>query len=273
MRDDLREGALRFRDPESGDYLASDDEGIPQLIGLGPLLTKAEHLERDVASAEDVRDLVRAGSSLGGARPKAHVVLPNGQIAIAKFPSPTNDEWDVMRWEAVALELARQSGITTPEWIVHEIDSKAVLIVTRFDRSGESRIGYASAMTMLQATDGDDGSYLDIVGAIEDGSAEATEDVRELWRRVALSLLISNTDDHLRNHGFLRTSTAGWRLSPVFDINPNPHPVANRLATTIARGYPDTIATLLEVAEFFRLTEEEARAALADVGCGDKRLA
>ena len=265
VRDDLRQGALRFRDPATGTYLGPSGDGIPYLIGLGPLLAAAEHLERNKATTSEVRDLLRAGSSLGGARPKAHVLLPDGRVAIAKFPSATTDEWDVMRWEAVALDLAARSGITAPERELHEIDGKSVLIVTRFDRDGDRRIGYASAMTMLEATDGDDRSYLDIADAIERESADAEGDLRELWRRIALSLLISNTDDHLRNHGFLRSSTAGWRLSPIFDINPNPEPAGHRLATTISIGSTDTIETLLDVADFFRLDHEQAPATLSDV--------
>jgi len=265
VRDDLRQGALRFRDPATGAYLAASEEGIPYLIGLGPLLTAAEHLERNEATTSEVRDLLRAGSSLGGARPKAHVLLPDGRVAIAKFPSATNDGWDVMRWEAVALDLAARSGITAPQWDLHEIGGKSVLTVARFDRDGAHRVGYASAMTMLEATDGDDLSYLDIADAIGRESADAEGDLRELWRRIAFSLLISNTDDHLRNHGFLRSSTAGWRLSPIFDINPNPEPAGHRLATTIALGSTDTIETLLDVADFFRLDDHQARSTLSDV--------
>lgn len=170
-----------------------------------------------------------------------------------------------MRWEAVSLDLAARSGIASPEWQVHEIDGKGVLIVARFDRHGDRRVGYVSAMTLLEAVDGDERSYVDIAEAIERESADAAADLRELWRRVALSLLISNTDDHLRNHGFLRESTAGWRLSPVFDLNPNPGPIARRLATTIAFGSPDSIETLLEVADLFRLRPADARQALAEV--------
>lgn len=212
-----------------------------------------------------VVDLLRAGSSLGGARPKAHVLLPDGTLAIAKLPSATSDDWDVIRWEAVALELARRSGVVVPGWRLHEIDGKAVLIVTRFDRSGEHRVGYASAMTMTGMTDGDDASYLDVVEAIAEISDATSHDLHELWRRIALSLLISNTDDHLRNHGFLRASTAGWRLSPVFDINPNPRAGANQRATTIAHGYPNTVDTLLELADVFGLNARLARETLATV--------
>jgi serine/threonine-protein kinase HipA len=265
VRDDLRQGALRFRDPETGAYLAASDGGIPYLIGLGPLLTAAEHLERNEATTDEVRNLLRAGSSLGGARPKAHVLLPDGRTAIAKFPSATSDDWDVMRWEAVALDLAARSGITAPDRRIHAINGKGVLIVTRFDRSGDRRVGYVSAMTMLEAVDGDERSYIDIAEAIERDSADAPADLHELWRRIALSLLISNTDDHLRNHGFLRESTAGWRLSPVFDLNPNPGPISRQLATTIALGSPDSIETLIEVAELFRLSRDEARRVLAEI--------
>ena len=118
-----------------------------------------------------------------------------------------------------------------------------MLIVTRFDRAGDRRVGYVSAMTMLEAVDGDERSYIDIAEAIERESADAPP-ICVSCGGGSPSLLISNTDDHLRNHGFLRESTAGWRLSPVFDINPNPGPVARRLATTIAFGSPDSIETL-----------------------------
>ena len=209
--------------------------------------------------------MLRGGSSLGGARPKAHVTNKDCRIAIAKFPSPANDDWDVMRWEAVALELASRSGINTPSWNLHAIDGKSVLIVDRFDRNGNHRIGYASALTMLEATDGDEATYLDIAEVIEQESAEATVDLRELWRRIAFSILISNTDDHLRNHGFLRVSTSGWALSPVFDINPDPRPGPKRLSTAIDRGAPATVETLVAVAQLFRLGRDQARATLKAV--------
>jgi len=171
-----------------------------------------------------------------------------------------------MRWEAVALDLAARSGITAPDWQIHEIDGKGVLIVTRFDRTGDRRVGYVSAMTMLEAVDGDERSYIDVAEAIERDSADAPADLRELWRRIALSLLISNTDDHLRNHGFLRTSTAGWSLSPAFDLNPDPAPAPKHLSTLI--DY-DTAAAridvLMGVAEYFRLSDNDARTILHEV--------
>lgn len=265
VRDDLRQGALRFRDPESATYLADERDGVPDLIQLPTLLGAAERMERDEASEEELRRLLRGGSSLGGARPKAHVADGQARLAIAKFPSPA-DDWDVTRWESVALTLARAAGISVSDSALHEIDGKAVLIVDRFDRRGEIRVGYVSAMSMLEATDGDSGCYLDIADAIETHSANAGEELRQLWRRVVFSVLISNTDDHLRNHGFLRTSTAGWSLSPAFDLNPDPEPGPKRLSTSIEY---DTDAArldvLLDVAEYFRLDVGEAKNTIGEV--------
>jgi serine/threonine-protein kinase HipA len=266
VRDDLRQGALRFRIPGTAQFLADEQHGVPHLVDLPRLLSAADHLERDEATAAELRLLLRGGSSLGGARPKAHVIDEAGRIAIAKFPSVSADEWDVMRWEYVALYLAHAAGISVPKTKLHVIDGKSVLVVHRFDRDGDRRIGYVSAMTMLEATDGDDGrSYLEIAAIIEDESLQARAELRELWRRIAFSILISNFDDHLRNHGFLRTSSAGWSLSPAFDLNPDPEG-HRQLATAI--DYEDRearIDTLMGVAGEFRLTDQDARAVLAEV--------
>ncbi len=272
VRDDLRQGALRFRDPETAIFLAEETAGVPHLIDLPRLLSATERLEREDASDTDLQTLLRGGSSLGGARPKAHVLGQAGRVAIAKFPSPANDEWDVIRWEAVALTLAREAGISVPRFAQHLIDEKAVLIIDRFDRGGGQRVGYVSAMTMLETTDGEEGSYLDIADVIERQSASAGEDLRQLWRRIAFSILISNTDDHLRNHGFLRTSTAGWSLSPAFDLNPDPRPGPKYLSTAI--DYDTTAASLgalMEIAEHFRLAADNARAVLRDVTAATSR--
>jgi serine/threonine-protein kinase HipA len=266
VRDDLRQGALRLRDPATGTYLADEAAGVPPLVALPKLLSAAERLERDEASEDELRLLLRDGSSLGGARPKAHVLDAEGRVSIAKFPSGARDQWDVMRWEAVALRLARAAGIRVEDWKLHAVDGKAVLIVERFDRAGALRIGYASAMTMLEASDGDRASYLDIGDVIERRSSDAREDLHQLWRRIAFSVLISNTDDHLRNHGFLRNSNAGWTLSPAFDLNPDPGPGPKHLSTAI--DFDDTEAsvdTLMSVAGYFRLGDEDARDVLGKV--------
>jgi serine/threonine-protein kinase HipA len=263
VRDDLRQGALRFREPDTGVFLAPPDTGVPSLLDLPRLLGAADHLERDEESEDELATLLRAGSSLGGARPKSHVLDEAGRIAIAKFPSPANDDWDVMRWEAIALTLARSAGVRVPEHKLHLIGDKSVLVVDRFDRSGATRIGYVSALTMLERADGEGGSYLEIADVIARHSPSAANDLRELWRRMAFSVLISNFDDHLRNHGFLRTTTAGWSLSPAFDLNPDPRPGERHLSTAI--DYDDTEARvdlLLDVAPEFRLTPSQALDAL-----------
>jgi len=260
-RDDMRQGALRYRHPDGGAFLAPEDTGVPALLQLGALLNAAEALERDDASSQQLRLLLRAGSSLGGARPKAHVIGTDGRPAIAKFPSPKNDDWDVIRWEYVALELARQAGITTAEHQLERVDGKPVIILRRFDRraTGE-RTGYISAMTLLSAGDGQTSDYLDIAEQIEADSDRATDDLHELWTRAAYGRLISNTDDHLRNHGFLRGS-AGWRLSPAFDINPNP--TREAFATTFGNDDTGSLTPLLDNAELFRLDTDTVAATLA----------
>lgn len=271
-RDDARQGAVRFRDFDDGAYLADAGSGVPVLIDLPELLAQADRLDRDEADDEDVRRLLRAGSSLGGARPKAHVLTRAGRLAIAKFPSASSDEWEVIAWEAVALELARGAGIDVPDSTLHQVDGKAVLIVDRFDRSGTDRLGYASAMTMLESNDRERGSYLDIASTIEEQSPHATADLEQLWRRIAFSISISNTDDHLRNHGFLRLSEAGWSLSPAFDLNPNPRPDGTELSTAIDWDDPTASVDLaLEVAPYFRLTTERAHELLAEVRAATDR--
>jgi serine/threonine-protein kinase HipA len=265
VRDDMRQGALRYRAGATTPFLADERTGVPPLVELPELLSAADHLERDEASAEQLRTLLRGGSSLGGARPKANVLLEDGRSAIAKFPS-ANDDHDVIRWEAVALELARNAGIEVSDWTLHKVDGKPVLLIQRFDRVEGRRIGYVSAMTMLEATDGTQGSYLEIADVIEANSPRAGEDLRALWRRVAFSVLISNTDDHLRNHGFLRRSTAGWSLAPAFDLNPDPEPGPKHLATAI--DFDDdraSIELLMGVAGQFRLGRDDATTILAEV--------
>ena len=229
VRDDLRQGALRFRRGD-GPFEAVEDRGVPTLTDLPELLALAARAERGTADLPDLQRLIRVGSSLGGARPKAHVRDANGNLAIAKFPSAAHDTWNVMAWEKVALELAAQAGITVPATTLLNLAGRSVLVVDRFDRTRDAdggpvgRVGYVSAMTMLQSTDGEQGSYLEIAEAIEERSSQATADLRQLWRRIVFSILISNTDDHLRNHGFLHEGGDSWRLSPVFDVNPNQGP-------------------------------------------------
>ena len=270
-RDDLRQGALRFRRGD-GPFEAVEGRGVPALTDLPELLTLAARAEADSADLPDLQRLIRVGSSLGGARPKAHVRDAEGNLAIAKFPSAAHDTWNVMAWEKVALELAAQAGITVPASTLLNLAGRSVLVVDRFDRTRDAdggpagRVGYVSAMTMLQSTDGGQGSYLEMAEAIETRSSHATADLRQLWRRIVFSILISNTDDHLRNHGFLHEDGDTWRLSPAFDVNPNPEPGAKHLSTAIDLG-DDTasISLALSVADYFRLGAEEADDVVAQV--------
>jgi serine/threonine-protein kinase HipA len=266
VRDDLRQGALRFRLSDDGPYLAAEDSGIPVLTDLPTLLDIAGRVESDTADYGELNRLLRAGSSLGGARPKAHVMDSNGRVAIAKFPSTASDTWNVMAWEKVALDLAHRAGISVPDSQLIGVGDRSVLIIDRFDRQGRARIGYASAMTMLEAGDGDQRSYLEIAEVIEERSTTPTADLGQLWRRVCFSILISNTDDHLRNHGFLHERAESWALAPAFDLNPNPAAGPKELSTAI--DFNDThasIDTLMGVADYFRLNAREAAEVLAQV--------
>jgi len=266
VRDDLRQGALRYRLDEHGPFVAAEDSGVPALTDLPELLDIAARAERGTAGYDDLTRLVSAGSSLGGARPKAHVLTAADRVAIAKFPSVSSDTWNVMAWEKVALDLARDAGVTVPDSQLILAGDRHVVVVERFDRQGTARIGYGSAMTMLQAGGREQRSYLEIAAVIEERSPAATADLRQLWRRIAFSVLISNTDDHLRNHGFLHQRAESWALSPAFDLNPNPRPGPKYLSTAI--DFTDTRAsvdTLMSVADYYRLDTGAALEVLAEV--------
>lgn len=216
VRDDLRQGALRLS-LGNGPFLADDITGVPALADLPALLNLAQRAENDTADLSDLQRLVRVGSSLGGARPKAHVRDSNGRIAIAKFPSASHDTWNVMAWEKVALDLASRAGIEVPTSRLLKLAGRNVLIVDRFDRTETgARIGYVSAMTKIEASDGEQRSYLEIAEVIERVSPQVTEELHQLWRRIVFSILISNTDDHLRNHGFLLPPSIPLTMKPTW---------------------------------------------------------
>lgn len=170
VRDDLRQGALRFRLEGEQDFSAAEDTGAPVLADLPTLLDIAARADSDDAGYEELRILLKAGSSLGGARPKAHITTASGRAAIAKFPNASSDTWNVMAWEKVALDLARAAGVTVENSQLVRVGDRYVLIADRFDRRGAVRIGYASAMTMLEAGPGDQRSYLEIAAVIEERS-------------------------------------------------------------------------------------------------------
>ena len=213
VRDDLRQGALRFR-AATAIRSSRTRSRASRICWICPPPGRCRQLGTRRGERGRVTNPAARGQ-LARRRPsEGHVLDADGRISIAKIPSPANDDWDVMRWESVTLQLARDSGVRVPDSALHVIDGQPVLVVRRFDRVRDQRVGYVSAMTMLESNDGDRGSYLEIADAIERFSPSATEDLRQLWRRAAFSVLVSNLDDHLRNHGFLRTTSAGWSLSP-----------------------------------------------------------
>jgi len=253
VSDEVRQGALRFSENVDGTYLSdSGAKSIPPIIRLPDLLVAAESFMDDTESAEQLKLLLAPGASLGGARPKASIIDKDGNYCIAKFPRK-DDDVDIVRWEAVALTLAKSAGIIVPEWKLVNVIDKPILIVQRFDRKGTDRIPYLSAMSMLSASN-DDGlvhSYVEIANTIIQNGAEPNKDLEELWRRMVFGIIISNTDDHLRNHGFLY-SDKGWRISPAFDMNPNIE--RTDFATSIdGSGARNTIERAIKVCEDFRI--------------------
>ena len=266
--DEARQGALRFCETMGGPFLQhSDAAPIPPLIELPKLLSASENLLEDKESDEDLRLLLAPGSSLGGARPKASVRDRDGQLAIAKFPRK-DDDYSTVLWEATALSLAAKAGLRVPAWRIESIVDKPTLIIKRFDRSFIKRIPFLSALSMLGAKDNEQHSYLEIVDSIRQHGAFPKDDCRDLWKRMVFNILISNTDDHLRNHGFLYERHKGWRLSPMYDVNPTPAEIKPRILTTTIDLYDGTASLdlALSVAEEFGLTPEEAKKIAKEVG-------
>lgn len=265
--DEARQGALRFAHEEGGPFLRGEDgTRIPPVIELPRLLSAAERVIDDEDTDEDLRLLLAPGSSLGGARPKASVRDRDGGLAIAKFPR-RDDEYNMVIWEAIALALASKAGIDVPGARLETASGKPVLLLQRFDRANGRRIPFLSSMSMLDARDNQTRSYLEIVDALRQHGAAAKEDIQALWRRVVFNVLISNTDDHLRNHGFLYVGAGGWRLSPAYDLNPVPVDIKPRVLTTAINEDDPTasLALALDVAGYFELDRARARAVAAAV--------
>ncbi len=272
VNDRTRMGALRFaRAPAPGGaFLADEPLSIPPSTRLRDLERWARELERGLPgdlSEEDrwIAALIAPGSSLGGARPKASFRNDDGTLWIAKFPS-REDRHDVGGWEYVLSRLAVEAGIEVPETRALRLASPFHTFCTRrFDRRGEGRRLYASAMTLAGRRDNEDASYLDIARAIvELGDPNAIEtDLRQLFRRVAFNVLTANRDDHLRNHGFLRSRT-GWRLAPAFDVNPSPEKHEHALAFDDAVRVGD-LDLVRATAPLYRLSPEQADEVIAEV--------
>jgi serine/threonine-protein kinase HipA len=240
--------------------------GVPALNQLGHLLQVTERILRDEETDEDLQLIFAPGSSLGGARPKASVIDQHGHLSIAKFPKET-DEYSMETWEEIALRLAERAAIATPDHQLVQVAGKAVLLSRRFDRTGTVRIPFLSAMAMMGSKDGERGSYPEMVDTLVQYGAHAKTDAQTLYRRVAFNVLISNVDDHLRNHGFLRLGKSGWSLSPAYDLNPVPTDIKARVLTTNIDLDEGTcsIALLEAASEYFSLGLAAARAIIKEV--------
>ena len=265
-----RVGALRMQD-ERGIFQRATEagrRGVPPLIELGHLLAASHAVETYTETAADLAYLRGRGTSVGGMRPKCTVIDEAGQLSIGKFPSVT-DERPVTKGEVLALELAAAAGIDAATARLIESDGAAVALIRRFDRPATGgRLMYVSAATMLGADPSDPGerAYTEIVDAIRIHGSSAQRDIEELWRRIAYSILITNIDDHLLNHGFLHVDRGQWRLAPAFDLNPFPDRV-RELKTWISEdaGPHATVEGLLSVAPYFRISRSRAREILAKV--------
>ena len=264
--DGHRMGALRFKENEEGPFLNDNKEmASPPWTSIRALEHASMELEKDIANDTEqlkwLNMLMAPGSSLGGARPKASVVDPKGQLWIAKFPSG-NDKRDMGGWEMVTHQLAINAGLNVPEAMAGKYyGHQHTFLTKRFDRTAESgRIHFASAMTLLGQTDGADFKsgvgYLDLVEFISRNGANVQGDLEELWRRIVFYICVSNTDDHLRNHGFLLTE-GGWSLSPAYDMNPLE--TGSGLSLNISEtDNAQELDLAIEVAPYFRVSEKRA---------------
>ena len=265
VHDLYRLGALRFKRELDGEFLDNDEKlAAPPLSSLRELEYAAQYIE-DNADMEDadylkwLTMLISPGSSLGGARPKASVVDNDEHLWIAKFPS-RYDDYDIAAWEFVVYRLALNAGINMADSRIEKFNSHHHTFLTkRFDRTPESRLLFTSAMTQLGYYDGDyDASYLELAQFLTDHGSNTKEDLAQLWRRIVFNIAVSNTDDHLRNHGFIYCD-GGWILSPAYDINPVTP--ANGLHLNISDNDNSLDFDLaMEVIDFFQLNEVDAEA-------------
>jgi serine/threonine-protein kinase HipA len=277
VQDITRQGALRFRFPDSDTFLANEALAAPPVTSLAELAAIAKDLTRKhIDNLDQLRRwlavLVAPGASLGGARPKANFRDKAGALWIAKFPSAEDDR-DIGAWEGVTWWLARQSGINMPPAKVERLGQGGhhTFCVQRFDRIGaageksEQRRFYASAMTLLGKDVSEGSSYLELAEflARRGDPDHIQEDLNQLFRRVAFNVAVGNRDDHLRNHGFI-LGKRGWRLSPAFDVNPNIDKANHVLNIDDVDNRP-SLGTVLATAAFYRLTPQQAKEVIGDV--------
>ena len=268
--DETRMGAIRFKLDKDGPFLSDDSKTpTPPWTSLRTLEEASRQFENDESGLEQkwINQLIKPGSSLGGARPKATVLDTSGNLWIAKFPSK-HDDVNVGAWEKVTHDLARLCGLDVPESMLIDFSKYgSTFLVRRFDRNGAARIHFASAMTMLGKTDGasaaDGSSYLELVSFIKADGAAHKRDLTELWKRIVFNMAVSNTDDHMRNHGFILKAD-GWHLSPLYDVNPVPE--GDELSLCVNEDDATISLDLaLEIAPYCEISTKDATAMAADV--------
>ncbi|MDO4841842.1 MAG: type II toxin-antitoxin system HipA family toxin [Phoenicibacter congonensis] len=256
VSDVTRQGAIRVWG-EDGQPLSMSVNAVPREVDLPNLLDASDLASEDLTA--DVQDLVDAGSSLGGARPKATIRDASGNLYICKLPKTDEvEERDVCAWEYVAMQLSEDIGINVMPSKLLRIGKRSVLITKRFDRDGAVRIPYISGMSAISGNDGGRYSLLDLVDFIEQECARPEENLRELWLRALFTCAIGNTDNHMRNYGFLRQND-GWVLAPQFDVNPTMGNSSKMLASAVdANDYFADVELVVKVSEFYRVPKEEA---------------
>jgi serine/threonine-protein kinase HipA len=266
LDDTARIGALRFRTEPAGPFLAATTGKLPPVVSLAALIRATDAIHGETETAADLRFLLGAGSPLGGARPKAAVMLADRRLAMAKFPKP-DDVRDIAAGEVLALHLARQAGINVAEGQLITAGGRNVSVITRFDRDGARRLPFLSAHSLLGLPAGETGAYTLLADGIRQFGHDVTADLQELWRRLVFSLLASNYDDHLRNHGFLMRTPGKWSLSPAYDLNPVPEIERAQIPkTAISEDQPPpTIEAALQTAPRFGLKTTTAKAIVAEV--------
>ncbi len=274
VHDGHRMGGLRFKESETGEFMSDEQKlATPPWASIRELEFAVAQYEKsadklDESTLKWINQLIAPGASLGGARPKADVIDSKGKLWIAKFPSK-NDDSDVGLWEMIVHELAIKAKISVPNAIIKKLASPYhTFLSQRFDRDENNRrIHFASAMTLLQRKDGDDAdsgiSYLELVGFIKSECANSSSNLEELFRRVLFSVCVSNTDDHLRNHGFIYTGD-GWTLSPAFDINANENGTGLKLNIDEEDNSLD-IDLIMNTASYYLLSNKRAEEIKAEV--------
>lgn len=266
VSDVSRLGALRFRHEGEEIFQSPTSSGVPGIVELGRLLQVTDRISREEETDEDLQLIFAPGSSLGGARPKASVVDVHGRLSIAKFPKE-NDDYSIELWEFIALTLAKRAGMRTPDHELVQLAKRPILLSRRFDRADGTRVPFLSGLSLLGLRDGEHGSYPELVDVLTRHGANAREDARELYRRMTFNVLISNVDDHLRNHGFLWAGERGWTLSPMYDLNPVPTDVRPRILTTNISLDEATcdIDLVLASAVYFGLSRKEGASIAKEV--------